>query len=639
MFPVIHMYLFQGLIWAEMTWPPVILWTVGLLSALLLLSGLDDCVPTLIVAWDWLCGDRFRKKNRRSPALNNAPRSFERDIERSFAEPQCERKIAIYVPCWHESDVIENMVRHNLAAIRYRNYDLFLGVYPNDEATVHVAEMLARSFRNVHVAVCPHAGPTSKADCLNWVYQRMLQFEDERDLRFDTVVMHDAEDMVHPEALALIDEKRKRYAMVQVPVLPLPTPLSDVTHGIYCDEFSEFQTIDMRAREISGSFIPSNGVGTAFAREIFERLAEERGNCIFEPTSLTEDYECGVFIYRVGFSQTFAPLRRVGDDVVATREYFPRSFDSAVRQRTRWVMGNCLQSWERQGWRGPLIAKYWFWRDRKGLATNPLSLLTNLVFAVGLVDLALSLLFHRPWMFALKQPLVVWLCFMTTALQCLRLLVRIVCVQRLYGPVFALAVPIRSFYANLINCTSSLRAIRRYTSARRKGQALAWAKTAHAYPNRSALSAQRRDLAEVLVDGGLITKGLLEIAMSAKLADEELSDYLLRHQMITDDELCEAMSVQGGVARERIDFRTVNRAVVRTLPAHLERRYHLVPFGLQRGKLLVAGAKIPALEAFEDLKQYTRLTVEFHLVTKSNYDDLRKLLLAETNGAALSASP
>ena len=88
----------------------------------------------------------------------------------------------------------------------------------------------------------------------------------------------------------------------------------------------------MRARQLSRSFIPSNGVGTGFAREILDRLASERGGMVFDPASLTEDYEIGVYIHKAGCPQLFAPLRRGDGKFVATREYFPR------RARTGNVM-------------------------------------------------------------------------------------------------------------------------------------------------------------------------------------------------------------------------------------------------------------------------------------------------------------
>jgi adsorption protein B len=82
---------------------------------------------------------------------------------------------------------------------------------------------------------------------------------------------------------------------------------------------------------------------------------------------------------------------------VATREYFPQRFRQAVRQRTRWVIGIALQGWERHGWSGGVAAAYWFWRDRKGLVGNPLSLVGNLVCLYGLATWLGCLLAGQVW--------------------------------------------------------------------------------------------------------------------------------------------------------------------------------------------------------------------------------------------------
>lgn len=153
-----------------------------------------------------------------------------------------ERRTAIFVPLWKEHGVIRNMVGHNVAAQKYKNYDFFIGAYPNDARTLAAVKDVERRFPNAHLAVCPHDGPTSKADCLNWIYQRMLLHEEQTGERFETVLTHDAEDMIHPEALRWINYYAQWYDMVQIPVLALPTPLGEITHGVYCDEFAEFQS-------------------------------------------------------------------------------------------------------------------------------------------------------------------------------------------------------------------------------------------------------------------------------------------------------------------------------------------------------------------------------------------------------------
>src|ERR1043166_4823996 len=79
------------------------------------------------------------------------------------------------------------------------------------------------------------------------------------------------------------------YDTVQIPVLALPTAFAQFTHGVYCDEFAEFQFKDMPARELLGGFLPSAGVGTGFSRRALDRLpAAEPKNKFVGPPSAEE---------------------------------------------------------------------------------------------------------------------------------------------------------------------------------------------------------------------------------------------------------------------------------------------------------------------------------------------------------------
>ncbi len=584
-------------------WP----WILGTLAIALLVSGIDDLIPVLICV--------FHRIFRQGPAPEASPQHA----------VSGERRIAIFVPCWKEFAVIGNMVRHNISVIGYRNFDVFLGVYPNDEPTVEAARELAATFRNVHVAPCPHPGPTSKADCLNWIYQRMLQWELEQNVHFDTVVLHDAEDLIHPDALHLINRERAKHAMVQIPVLPLPTPFRELTHGIYCDEFAEYQTIDMRARQFSRSFIPSSGVGTGFAREILERLGQERQNRIFDAKSLTEDYEIGVYIHQSGYSQLFAPLRRGEKGLLSTREFFPGKIRSAIRQRTRWVTGIALQGWERDGWKGSWRTRYWFWRDRKGLVTNPLSLLTNLLFVAGAADWLEAAFTHQPWIFGVSNPAVVTLCWITLVLQSFRIAIRMTSVARLFGFGFACGVPLRIFHGNLINSAASFGAMWRFAKSRALGQPLVWLKTEHAYPGRATLDAHRRELPDVLMSCGYMTEEQLAEVQARRPPQVDLADYLIGTGLISDEDLCRAISLQCGIRSARINTDQVKGRVARSLPAHVQKRFGIVPFRVHEGRLHVAATRPPSLDVSEELKSFTRLPVEFQLVTRRNYAELEAL--------------
>jgi len=128
------------------------------------------------------------------------------------------------LPAWDESEVIESMLEHNHRTLDYDTslYDIFCGTYQNDLETQRKVAAVARRYPNVHKVVVPHDGPTSKADCLNWIYHGIVADERRRNQRFDILLMHDAEDVIHPLALRLYSLLIPTYEFVQTPVLSLP---------------------------------------------------------------------------------------------------------------------------------------------------------------------------------------------------------------------------------------------------------------------------------------------------------------------------------------------------------------------------------------------------------------------------------
>jgi len=574
------------------------------LAIAILISGLDDLVVDLVWFVDWV---------RRRAGLT-MPRLAAWPVLR-------EKRIAVFVPLWNEHAVIRRMLEHNIAAIDYRNYDFFVGAYPNDGRTQEAVREMEERYRHVHLAICPHDGPTSKADCLNWIYQRMLLHEESRRVRYDIVVIHDAEDLIHPDALRVLNNHADSFDMVQIPVLPLATPALELVHGVYCDEFAEFQMKDMAVRRMMGSFTPSSGVGTGYSRAAIEKLAAASSNRVFEPDCLTEDYENGMRLHELACPQIFVPLTADAAKAVATREYFPRQLRSAIRQRTRWVTGIALQTWERHGWKGSAGQRYWFWRDRKGLIGSPLSLAANLVFLWGLATY-----FVLPSSAALVHGLDARLMAATFALMVYRTAVRMACVGRLYGPFFALGVPVRSVCANFINAVSSSRALFRFARARIRHEPLVWVKTEHGYPSRNTLLPHKRSLHEILTGSGYITVDQLEEALRNKLPEMRLGGYLVLRGIITEEELCEALSLQQGLPAGPIEPCDVAQNAARALPMHLVRSWRVLPFRIAEGNLHLATPEVPTDEMARELRGFTGLEVRFQLVTAGNFEKLLNLL-------------
>ncbi len=577
----------------------------GPLAAIILVSGLDDIV--LLGMW--------------SISLWRGQRTARTEPEPELAE----KRIAIFVPLWHEHSVIGGMLDHNVHAIRYSNFDFFIGVYPNDDLTMSAMRLAEARHAKVHIAVCPHDGPTSKADCLNWIYQHMLLHEEERGAHFDVVMTHDAEDLIHPEALRIVNRECERYAMVQVPVLPLATPPRDFVHGVYIDEFSEYQIKDMRAREMLGGFIPSNGVGTGFRRDALDRLAATSQNRIFEPSCLTEDYENGLRIHLLGCRQHFVPLRRENGMMVATREYFPRTMRGAIRQRTRWITGISLQSWERNGWHGGLRNAYWFWRDRKGLVGNPASLATNLVLAYGILTWIFAQARGVAWGLAVRAPHY-QIFGLTLVLPVMQTGFRMACVERLYGWRMALGVPLRVPVSNVINSFAGLSAVARYAVARAMGRPLRWIKTEHAYPSLAALREHKRKLGEILVTSGWITEDQLQQALATQPEGIRIGEHLMLLGCIGETDLYDALSLQQGLPSGYVEPDQVRRNAVRALPRHLTSRRKVLPYRIDGGAIFLASTEIPTEDMTGELRNFTRLELRFHLVTPSNYQQLETVV-------------
>ena len=579
------------------------------LAVWMLLSGLDDLFIDLVY---FLTG----RKQFQWPA--------ESELDRT---PQ--RRIAILVPLWREHRVIGRMLERNLSVIRYENYDLFVGVYPNDELTARAVAETARRHPRVHLAPCPHDGPTSKGDCLNWIYRRMTEYESRQGVRFDVVVTHDAEDLIHRESLRLINWFSRSYDMVQVPVLPLPTRLNEFTHGLYCDEFAEYQSKDIPVRQRLSGFLPSNGVGTGFARAALERLGEVHRGCIFDPESLTEDYENGCRLHLLGYRQVFVPIRPNAAAPAATREYFPRSFRSAVRQRSRWVAGIALQGWQFHGWR-PWRQIYWFWRDRKGLVGNLLSPAANLLLLYGLSSYLLTARPGQSWHLASYIPFWVTRVYaITFGISLLQVAVRAHCSARVYGWRFAAASPLRIFWGNLLNCVATLAAVGQFVAARLEHRSLAWHKTEHAYPAHRTPEQGTPRLGEVLMGMNRVSTGELEAALRRAPDGLRLGEYLLQLQQISEEHLYQALSSQTGIPWGLPSSAEVNRLATRALPAAAALRWKVMPYRVDAGQLHVVTADVPSEAMIRSLNRLSELEIRFHLVRPNEFADLaREYLLA-----------
>ena len=391
--------------------------------------------------------------------------------------------VAVLIPAWHEAEVIGATINHLLKAWPQREYRLYVGCYCNDPATIGAVIAAAGGDARLRLVVHPRLGPTTKADCLNRLYGAVIDDEARIGRHYRGVVLHDAEDMVHPMGLDLIDRSWAEADFVQLPVRPELPPGGGWVAAHYADEFAESHAKAMVLRDSLGVSLPAAGVGCGFTREILEKIGAIRREAgeigPFAADCLTEDYELGVMIARLGGRARFLRRRDVHGGLIATRSYFPATLPEAVRQKTRWLHGIAFQGWDRLGWHGGPLEWWMTMRDRKG----PLvALVLAAAYLLLCVDAALALL--RLTMHGHGVPLpppspaLQWLLRLSFAGLVWRLLFRTVFTANEYGRAEALPALARLPLGNIIAIMAGRRALAAYIASL-AGAAIHWDKTAH----------------------------------------------------------------------------------------------------------------------------------------------------------------
>lgn len=388
---------------------------------------------------------------------------------------------AVFIPAWAEAAVIGATVRYALAAWAHADLRVFVGCYQNDPATIAAVRAVAGDQR-LQLVIVPRDGPTSKADCLNHLYTAMLREEVRTKARYRMVVLHDAEDMVDPAALSVLDQAIGQADFVQLPVLALPQRHSRWVAGHYSDEFAEAHGKTMPVRDALGGGVPGAGVGCAIARGMLDRLAclahDDNGRAVpFAVQSLTEDYELGLNVSALGGRARFLAMRHPCGSLVATRAYFPDSLRAAVRQKTRWTHGIALQGWDRLGWHGGLVKLWMQARDRRGPLAALLLAIAYCLIAVQMLGWSATAIgYPLP---SVLSPFLRYLLVFNFAIILWRAAFRYAFTAREFGRAEGVRAIMRIPVSNVVAIMAGRRAVIAYLRSLR-GEAPRWDKTNHA---------------------------------------------------------------------------------------------------------------------------------------------------------------
>jgi adsorption protein B len=428
------------------------------------LFAIDDIIVDLIY---------FLRAGWRSLSVySRFPRTFAGTIK----APDRPGWLAVLIPAWDEATVIAPMLRATLSRFEHDDYRLFVGHYRNDSATAAVVESV-RDPRLVSVEIDVD-GPTTKADCLNRLYSSLIAYETALDREAKAVVLHDAEDLVHPMELKLFDRLIERAGAVQLPVVPLLDPGSPWVAGHYADEFAQGHMKELVVREAVGAAIPLAGVGCAIEREALARLAARHDGRPFAGASMTEDYEMGLRLGAIGVRTLFVriPAEPGQRGVVASRGHFPTTIDAAVRQKARWIGGIAFAGWDQLGWRGGIGERWMRMRDRRG-PLAALLLFAGYAGAILWAQVAIAAALGAPVAVPMS-PALAALLTVNAWLLGWRLLMRAAFTAAAYGPRQGLRAIPRTVVANLIAILAAHRALMLHSA----GGAPSWDKTHHIFP-------------------------------------------------------------------------------------------------------------------------------------------------------------
>lgn len=524
------------------------IYTLGLIFVILLiLISIDDLI------WDLYYFFISRSKKRQVRTIN--------DEELKDTIPKL---LAVIVPAYKEETVLEKVIENLIYSNHYPRsmYHVFLGVYPNDKDTKDVADRLSERFLNIHTVVHVLDGPSSKADNINNVIKNIYEFEKVKSMKFQGVIIHDSEDLIHPYEFLLENYLLQYYKAIQMPVFPLQempkfnNVFKNMISGTYADEFAENHYNFLVARDSVGSFVPSAGTGFVLSREILDEFKDHN---VFPVGSLTEDYKLSLQLKQMGYNLHYAlenvkRLRYDGTlvrEFISTRSMFPSTYKAAVRQKTRWIYGITIQSFKLRDVMNNknlnIKTKYSLYKDWKAKFGNLLLGPGYVVFAYFIV----SLFFNIPTIYP-KYTLSWYLVIFLTVVMIERQVTRGIAIKNVYGfksmfisVLFPPLLPIRMLVGNTINFHATVRAWKTYFFKEKKKRSktkVKWSKTDHEFLDENVLMTFRRNLGDVLLNDKLITYENLNLALDeSKKKKQRLGITLRELDLVSEEDILRSL--------------------------------------------------------------------------------------------------
>lgn len=570
----------------------ILKYILAVLMIIMAVCGLDDLIIDVYywIRHIWREGIIYRRYSRKA-----AQELYSKE----------EQPLAIMVPAWQEHGVIDKMAELAVSQLDYENYQIFVGTYPNDPETQSDVDKVCARYPNIHKVVCARPGPTSKADCLNNVIASILEFEKKAKVEFAGFILHDSEDVISSMELRLFNHLLPAKDLIQLPVYPYTRKWYQMTPGHYADEFAELHGKDVVVREAISGQVPSAGVGTCFSRRAILRLTIEGDGLPFDIQSLTEDYDIGFRLKQWGMNEIFVRFPVVDPNqttlkedaygvsvregsVICVREFFPTTFTTAVRQKSRWIIGIVFQGFKNHKWTDDWRVNYFLWRDRRGVINNTAGFLALLIFLQLVAILGYGYLVEDNYNFLSltdNSEFTQNVLFLNLLLMANRMMQRFYFVSKYYGYLEGALSLLRLVWGSVINFSANIRAIRQVIE-QGDPRRVAWDKTSHDFPE--VISENRRvPLGQILLENNLLTRGRLEELLLSKPKDILLGMYLVEQGIISNGQLSEAMAQQCEVEYLEANPFELQQTLIDELPKEVALKYSVIPIGKEQDTLVL----------------------------------------------------
>lgn len=128
----------------------------------------------------------------------------------------------------------------------------------------------------------------------------------------------------------------------------------------------------------------------------------------------------------------------------------------------------------------------------------------------------------------------------------------------------------------------------------------------------------RKMIGDLLVEANMISLNQLESALMSKSRNEKIGDYLIKQQLITEQQLIEVLEMQLGIPRIHLSQYKIEPELMQLVPKELAKRFNLMPVRRDYNKLLIAMADPMDYFAIEELRMVTGCQIDTNIASRDD---------------------